>query len=103
MHTPLPVATRLPRAPTRAFVRRPSRRGEDQRGDRDRKRNGEPAEHAIVVVGIDRLGRNAAEVMTTIRELGERNIVLRSLRGGNRHIKCDGPYGGRRARKPCRT
>src|SRR5271170_4048982 len=37
---------------------------------------------AIVVVGIDRLGRNAAEVMTTIRELGERGIVLRSLREG---------------------
>jgi DNA invertase Pin-like site-specific DNA recombinase len=37
---------------------------------------------AIVVVGIDRLGRNAAEVMTTIRELGERNIVRRSLRQG---------------------
>jgi DNA invertase Pin-like site-specific DNA recombinase len=37
---------------------------------------------AIVVVGIDRLGRNAAEVMTTIRELGERNIALRSLREG---------------------
>lgn len=37
---------------------------------------------AIVVVGIDRLGRNAAEVMTTIRELGEQNIVLRSLREG---------------------
>ncbi|ARR77502.1 Resolvase, N-terminal domain [Mycobacterium intracellulare subsp. yongonense] len=37
---------------------------------------------AIVVVGIDRLGRNAAEVMTTIRDLGERNIVLRSLREG---------------------
>jgi DNA invertase Pin-like site-specific DNA recombinase len=37
---------------------------------------------AIVVVGIDRLGRNAAEVMTTIRELGERAIVLRSLREG---------------------
>ncbi len=37
---------------------------------------------AIVVVGIDRLGRNASEVMTTIRELGERNIVLRSLREG---------------------
>lgn len=36
----------------------------------------------IVVVGIDRLGRNAAEVMTTIRELGERGIVLRSLREG---------------------
>jgi hypothetical protein len=35
---------------------------------------------AIVVVGIDRLGRNAAEVMTTIRDLGERGIVLRSLR-----------------------
>jgi DNA invertase Pin-like site-specific DNA recombinase len=37
---------------------------------------------AIVVVVIDRLGRNAAEVMTTIRELGERGIVLRSLREG---------------------
>jgi len=37
---------------------------------------------AIVVVGIDRLGRNAAEVMNTIRELGERDIVLLSLREG---------------------
>jgi DNA invertase Pin-like site-specific DNA recombinase len=37
---------------------------------------------AIVVVGIDRLGRNAAEVMMTIRELGQRDIVLRSLREG---------------------
>src|SRR5277367_3071817 len=37
---------------------------------------------AIVVVGIDRLGRNAAEVMTTIRELRDRQIVLRSLREG---------------------
>jgi len=36
----------------------------------------------IVVVGIDRLGRSAAEVMTTIRELGERQIILRSLREG---------------------
>lgn len=36
----------------------------------------------IVVVGIDRLGRNAAEVMTTIRELGERGIIFRSLREG---------------------
>lgn len=35
-----------------------------------------------MVVGIDRLGRNAAEVMSTIRELGERGIVLRSLREG---------------------
>src|SRR5215469_16408584 len=35
---------------------------------------------AVVVVGIDRLGRNAAEVMTTIRELRDREIVLRSLR-----------------------
>ena len=40
---------------------------------------------AIVVVGIDRLGRNAAEVMTTIRELGQRGIVLRSLRGASTH------------------
>jgi DNA invertase Pin-like site-specific DNA recombinase len=37
---------------------------------------------AIVVVGIDRLGRNAAEVMSTIRELGARGVVLRSLREG---------------------
>src|SRR6201997_5081434 len=37
---------------------------------------------AIVVVGIDRLGRNAAEVMTTILELRDRDIVLRSLREG---------------------
>src|ERR1700729_571432 len=37
---------------------------------------------AIVVIGIDRLGRNAAEVMTTVRDLGERGIVLRSLREG---------------------
>jgi DNA invertase Pin-like site-specific DNA recombinase len=37
---------------------------------------------AIVVVGIDRLGRNAAEVMTTIRELRDREIVLQSLREG---------------------
>lgn len=36
----------------------------------------------ITVVGIDRLGRNAAEVMSTIRDLGERDIVLRSLREG---------------------
>lgn len=36
----------------------------------------------IVVVGIDRLGRNAAEVMSTIRELGQRGVVLRSLREG---------------------
>jgi DNA invertase Pin-like site-specific DNA recombinase len=33
----------------------------------------------IVVVGIDRLGRDCAEVMTTIRDLGQRGIVLRSL------------------------
>jgi DNA invertase Pin-like site-specific DNA recombinase len=37
---------------------------------------------AIVVVGIDRLGRSAAEVMSTIRELGQRDIVLKSLREG---------------------
>lgn len=37
---------------------------------------------AIVVVGIDRLSRDAAEVMTTIRELGERGIGLRYLREG---------------------
>jgi DNA invertase Pin-like site-specific DNA recombinase len=36
----------------------------------------------IVVVGIDRLGRNAAEVMLTVRDLSERGITLRSLREG---------------------
>ncbi|ORB32794.1 recombinase family protein [Mycobacterium persicum] len=36
----------------------------------------------IVVVGIDRLGRSAAEVMTTIRDLGQRGVILRSLREG---------------------
>lgn len=36
----------------------------------------------IVTVGIDRLGRNAAEVMSTIRDLNERDVVLRSLREG---------------------
>lgn len=36
----------------------------------------------IVTVGVDRLGRDAAEVMLTIRELGERGIILRSLREG---------------------
>jgi DNA invertase Pin-like site-specific DNA recombinase len=36
----------------------------------------------IVVVGIDRLGRDAVEVMTTIRDLAERGIVLRSIREG---------------------
>jgi DNA invertase Pin-like site-specific DNA recombinase len=37
---------------------------------------------AIVVVAIDRLGRNAAEMMATIRELGDGGIVLRLLREG---------------------
>jgi hypothetical protein len=55
---------------------------------------------AIVVVGIDRLGRNAAEVMTTIRDLGERGIVLRSR---HRHVERCGPHGGRCARQPCRV
>ncbi|WP_145014072.1 recombinase family protein [Mycobacterium marseillense] len=44
----------------------------------------------IVVVGIDRLGRNAAEVMTTIRDLGQRGIVLRSLREGIDTSKASG-------------
>ena len=36
----------------------------------------------IVVSGIDRLGRDAAEVMLTIRDLREREIALRSIREG---------------------
>lgn len=37
---------------------------------------------SIVVVGIDRLGRDAAEVMMTIKSLQDNGIVLRSLREG---------------------
>jgi DNA invertase Pin-like site-specific DNA recombinase len=36
----------------------------------------------IVVVGIDRLGRSAAEVMLTIKDLLDRQVVIRSLREG---------------------
>ena len=57
---------------------------------------------AIVVVGIDRLGRNAAEVMTTIRELRDREIVLPSLREGI-DIPRHRPHGRRGAREPCRA
>ena len=68
---------------------------------------------AIVVVGIDRLGRNATEVMTTIRDLGERGIVLQSIREGIDTLERLGSNGGRspgltrrtrtgtRSRTPC--
>jgi DNA invertase Pin-like site-specific DNA recombinase len=36
----------------------------------------------IVVVGIDRLGRSAAEVMTTVKMLLEAGVVIRALREG---------------------
>ena len=36
----------------------------------------------IMVIGIDRLGRSAAEVMATIKELLDKEIVIRSLREG---------------------
>lgn len=36
----------------------------------------------IVVVGIDRLGRNAAEVMTTIKTLLDKGVIIRALREG---------------------
>lgn len=36
----------------------------------------------IVVKGVDRLGRDAAEVLTTIKELLDRGIVIRTLREG---------------------
>jgi Resolvase, N terminal domain len=49
---------------------------------RGRSRSGTREGDAIVLIGIDRLGGNAAEVMTTIRELAEHGIVLRSLREG---------------------
>jgi DNA invertase Pin-like site-specific DNA recombinase len=52
---------------------------------------------AIVVVGIDRLGRNAAEVMATIRELRDRGLVLRSLREGIDSSTAAGGHGGRGA------
>jgi DNA invertase Pin-like site-specific DNA recombinase len=50
---------------------------------------------AIVVVGIDRLGRNAAEVMTTIRELGGRGIVFALPESGHRLVNCCRADGGR--------
>lgn len=37
---------------------------------------------SIVVVGIDRLGRSAAEVMTTVAELLGRGVIIRALREG---------------------
>ncbi|MFW0796808.1 recombinase family protein [Gordonia sp. CPCC 205515] len=43
-----------------------------------------------VVVGIDRLGRSTTEVMATTRDLGHRQIGLRSLREG---IDTDDPAG----------
>jgi DNA invertase Pin-like site-specific DNA recombinase len=36
----------------------------------------------VVVVGIDRLGRSASEVMLTIKELWDKGIAIRSLREG---------------------
>ncbi|MDA2892590.1 recombinase family protein [Mycolicibacterium sp. BiH015] len=36
----------------------------------------------IVVAGIDRLGRDAAEVMMTVKQLRDRDIAIRSLREG---------------------
>ena len=58
---------------------------------------------AIVVVGIDRLGRNAAEVMTTIRELRDREIVSAVAARRHRHIERDRPHGRRGARQPRRA
>ncbi|OMB79265.1 recombinase family protein [Mycolicibacterium conceptionense] len=54
----------------------------EQRPGLDALLNYAREDDVIVVVGIDRLGRNAAEVMMTIRDLGVRGIVLRSLREG---------------------
>lgn len=36
----------------------------------------------IVVAGVDRLGRDASEVMTTVKTLADKGIVIRSLREG---------------------
>jgi DNA invertase Pin-like site-specific DNA recombinase len=36
----------------------------------------------IVVVGIDRLGRSAAEVMTTVKTLLDAGVIIRALREG---------------------
>jgi DNA invertase Pin-like site-specific DNA recombinase len=36
----------------------------------------------IVVAGVDRLGRDGSEVMTTVKTLADRGIVIRSLREG---------------------
>jgi DNA invertase Pin-like site-specific DNA recombinase len=39
-------------------------------------------EDTIVVTAVDRLGRSAAEVMVTVRDLLDRGIVIRTLREG---------------------
>lgn len=36
----------------------------------------------VVVTGIDRLGRSAAEVMTTVKTLLDRGIIIRAIREG---------------------
>ena len=36
----------------------------------------------IVVTGVDRLGRTAAEVMLTIKDLLDKDIIIRTLREG---------------------
>lgn len=36
----------------------------------------------VVVVAVDRLGRSVVEVMTTVRDLLDREIIIRSLREG---------------------
>ena len=41
-----------------------------------------PARDTIVVIGVDRLGRTAAEVMLTIKELLDKEIVIKTLREG---------------------
>jgi predicted site-specific integrase-resolvase len=55
---------------------------------------------AIVVVGIDRLGRNAAEVYDDHPRswgAGDRPAITA---GRHRHFKCLGPHGCRRSRQP---
>jgi DNA invertase Pin-like site-specific DNA recombinase len=44
----------------------------------------------VIVPAIDRLGRSASEVLLTIKQLGDRGIVLRSLREG---VSSDNPVG----------
>jgi len=58
------------------------------------RRHGDQVSYAragdtVTVVALDRLGRSLSGIVQTVKTLGERGIVLRSLREGGRHVDLD--------------